>query len=95
MFASLSAHAAALYIAFTTVAIGCGAPVMLTLYLFAFANGLFLPLTHYASGPAPILFGSGYVSQPEWWKLGFIFSVIYILVWGSIGSIWWKVLGLW
>ena len=95
MFASLSAHAAALYIAMTSVAIGLGAPVLLVLFMFAFANGLFLPLTHYASGPAPILFGSGYVTQAEWWKLGFIFSIIYIIVWVGIGSMWWKVLGLW
>lgn len=95
MFASLSAHAAALYIAMTSVAISLGAPVYLVLYMFAFATGLFLPLTHYASGPAPILFGSGYVTQNEWWKIGFIFSVIYIIVWVGIGSMWWKVLGLW
>lgn len=95
IFASLSAHAAALYIAMTSVAIALGAPPMLTLYMFAFASGLFLPLTHYASGPAPILFGSGYFTQAEWWKIGFIFSVLYIIVWVGLGSIWWKVLGLW
>ena len=93
MFASLSAHAAALYIAFASVALACGAPPMLALYLLAFANGLFLPLTHYSSGPASILFASGYVTQTEWWKLGFIFSVVYILIWGGVGSLWWKVLG--
>lgn len=95
MFASLSAHAAALYIAFVSVAIACGAPLMLTIYLFAFANGLFLALTHYASGPAPILFGSGYVTQNEWWKLGFLFSILYILIWGFVGSLWWKIIGIW
>lgn len=95
IFASLSAHAAALYIAMTSVAIAMGAPPMLTLLMFAYASALFLPLTHYASGPAPILFGSGYITQAEWWKIGFIFSVIYIVVWVGLGSVWWKILGLW
>ncbi len=94
-FASLSAHVAALYIAMTSVVIGLGAPVMLTLLAFAFVSNLCMTLTHYAAGPSPIIFGSNYVTQGEWWKLGFIFSVIYLVVWVGLGAAWWKVLGLW
>lgn len=94
-FASLAAHIAALYIAMTSVVIGTGAPVMLTLLAFAFASNLCMSLTHFAAGPSPIVFGAGYVSQSDWWKLGFIFSLIYIVIWVGGGSIWWKLLGLW
>ena len=95
VFASLTAHVAALYIAMTSVAIALGAPVMFTLFLFAFASSLFSTLTPYAAGPAPILFESKYITQPEWWKLGFIFSIIFILIWGFIGAVWMDIIDIW
>ncbi len=94
-FASLSAHIAAMYVAVCSVAIGLGAPVVLTLLAFAFMSNLCMCLTHYAAGPSPIIFGADYVTQGEWWKLGFIFSIVYLVVWIGLGSMWWKVLGLW
>ena len=94
VFASLSAHIAALYVAMCTVAIGAGAPVMLTLLAFAFVSNLCMSLTHYAAGPSPIIFGAGFVTQGEWWKLGFIFSVLYLIIWVGIGSLWWSLIGL-
>ena len=94
-FASLTAHITAMYSAFGVVAIACGAPSMLIALVFAYASNLMMPITHYGGAPAPIIFGSGYVTQKEWWKLGFIITVINLLIWSIIGSIWWKVLGLW
>lgn len=94
-FASLTAHVAALYVAMTSVAIALGAPVMGTLFLFAFASSLFSSITPYAAGSAPILYESRYITQPEWWKLGFIFSIIFVLIWGVIGAIWWDMIGIW
>ena len=94
-FASLTAHITAMYSAFGVVAIACGAPGMLIALVFAYASNLMMPITHYGGAPAPIIFGSGYVTQKEWWKLGFIITVINLLIWSIIGSIWWKVLGLW
>ncbi|MBQ9480070.1 MAG: anion permease, partial [Selenomonadaceae bacterium] len=44
---------------------------------------------------APILYGAGYVTQGEWWKLGFIMVTVNMVIWLGIGSLWWKVIGLW
>jgi len=52
-------------------------------------------MTHYGTGPAPIVFGAGYVSQPAWWRIGFIVSLAHLVIWLPIGFLWWKVLGLW
>ena len=52
-------------------------------------------LTHYATGPAPIYFGSGYITQPEWWKVGFICSILFLICFLGIGPMWWKMVGLW
>lgn len=53
-----------------------------------------IPLTHYGEGAAPILYGDGYVSQGKWWQLGFIIVTVNLIIWLSIGSLWWKVIGL-
>lgn len=94
-FASLTAHITALYSTFITIAVAAGAPAYLAVLVFAFASNLCMSLTHYAAAPTPIYFGAGYVPQSTWWKLGFQVSVINIVIWFGIGSVWWKVLGLW
>lgn len=94
-FASLTAHVTAMFPAFIAVAAAAGAPPYLAALSMAFMSNLCGCLTHYAAGPAPIYFGSGYVSQGEWWRLGFLVSVLNMIIWVGIGSIWWKVLGLW
>lgn len=94
-FASLTAHITAMYSAFVTVAVAAGAPVYLATLALAFMSNLCMSLTHYAAAPAPIYFGAGYVSQGTWWKLGFGVSVINMIIWVGLGSLWWKVLGLW
>ena len=58
-------------------------------------TGVSWGLTHYSTGSAPIYFGAGYVTQGQWWKLDFVCSVINIIIWIGIGSIWWKILGIW
>lgn len=94
-FASLVAHITAMYAAFAAVAVAAGAPAFLVALALGFMSNLCMSLTHYAAGPAPIYFGAGYVDQGTWWKLGFIVSVINMIIWVGIGSMWWKVLGLW
>lgn len=94
-FASLTAHITAMYAAFTAVAAAAGAPPMLAALAFAFLSNLCMSLTHYAAGPSPIFFNAGFMGQGTWWRLGFVCSVVNLVVWMGVGSAWWKVLGLW
>ncbi|MGX7594518.1 anion permease [Planococcus plakortidis] len=94
-FASNTAHVSAMYAAFLSVIVASGAPPLLSALILAFFSNLFSCLTHYSAGPAPVFFGSGYVSQKKWWSLGFIISLIHIVVWFGAGGLWWKALGLW
>ena len=94
-FASLSAHVSAVYAAFLAVAVAAGAPPMLSAIALGVETGIMGCLTHYATGPAPIYFGSGYITQPEWWKVGFICSILFLICFLGIGSMWWKVIGFW
>jgi|WetSurMetagenome_2_1015567.scaffolds.fasta_scaffold94480_2 divalent anion:Na+ symporter, DASS family len=94
-FASLTAHVTALYAAFLAVAVAAGAPALLAALVLGFFSNLCGVLTNYAAGHSPVVFGGGFVDQVTWWKLGFINSVILAVVWLGVGSIWWKVIGLW
>lgn len=94
-FASITAHATAMYIPFLVVIIAAGAPPALAVLSLAYFSNLNASLTHYGTTPAPIYFGAGYVRQFTWWKLGLLVSVPNILIWTVIGFGWWKVLGWW
>jgi DASS family divalent anion:Na+ symporter len=94
-FASMTAHVTAMFPAFFALACALGAPPLLaavSLGIFSNLNG---SLTHYGAGPAPVIYGAGYVSQGQWWKVGFIVSVLHCLIWLPLGFAWWKVIGLW
>lgn len=94
-FASITAHASAMYIPFLVVIIASGAPPALAVLSLAYFSNLNASLTHYGTTPAPIYFGAGYVRQRTWWWLGLVVSVPNILIWTGIGFGWWKLLGWW
>jgi citrate:succinate antiporter/L-tartrate/succinate antiporter len=86
MFASLTAHATAVLpvVLATGVAVP-GLPVKPFALLLVYSLGLMGVLSPYATGPAPVYFGSGYVSRREFWMLGLVFGVIYLAVLLGVG----------
>jgi DASS family divalent anion:Na+ symporter len=94
-FASLVAHVTAMFPAFFAVSIALGAPPLVTALAFGFFSSLNAAITHYGTGPAPIVFGAGYVTQPEWWRVGFVISLVHLAIWLPVGFLWWKAIGLW
>jgi DASS family divalent anion:Na+ symporter len=95
LFASNTAHVAAMYAAFLATAIATGTPPEFAALVLAFESSLFGGLTHYSTGPAPVLFGGGYVTLAEWWRFGLLFSIVNIAIWMIIGGLWFKLLGYW
>ncbi|PFG58070.1 LOW QUALITY PROTEIN: DASS family divalent anion:Na+ symporter [Vibrio sp. ES.051] len=95
LMASAMAHISAMYSAFLAIAISAGAPPMLAAIVLGIFSNLYMSTTHYSSGPAPILFGTGFLTLQNWWKIGFIFSLIVIPIFIFVGGAWWKFLGLW
>lgn len=94
-FASTTAHITAMFAAFFTAGLGLGAPPALLGMMLGFSSSLMMSLTHYGTGTAPIIFGSGYVKLGEWWKTGLVMSVVNLLIWGVLGTAWWRMLGYW
>lgn len=95
LFASGTAHVSAMYAALLGIAIAAGVPPMFAGITLAMCGALYSSTSHYASGPATLLFGTGYVAQSDWWRMNAILGLFYLVVWFGIGSLWMKVLGLW
>jgi DASS family divalent anion:Na+ symporter len=97
LFASTTAHISAMMLAFLTVGVQLIPPEYLVPFMLMMAAGsaIMMTLTHYATGTSPIIFGSGYVSMATWWRVGFIMSLVNLLVFLVIGGVWWKLLGFW
>jgi DASS family divalent anion:Na+ symporter len=94
-FASITAHMLAMFPPFVTMLIGLGTPPALAVYALACTANLTAGLTHYGTTTAPIVFAEGYVTQRDWWRVGFVASLVNFAVWTLIGFTWWKVLGYW
>ncbi len=86
MFASLTAHAMALLPAFLAAGAAMpGMPIRPLALALCYTLGLMGVLSPYATGPAPIYFGSGYITRKEFWILGSVFGAIYILLLLAVG----------
>lgn len=94
-FASITAHMLAMFPPFVAVLIGIGVPPLLAVYSLLCLANLTAGLTHYGTTTGPILFATGYVTRAEWWKVGFYVSIANVIIWLTIGFVWWKFLGFW
>lgn len=87
-------HACAMFIAFSQLLIVCGVPAKVGCMALSVITAFCGIVTPYATSPCPLYFNTGYIEQKLWWRIGFIMSVVYLLIWALCGGLWWKVLGL-
>ena len=85
LFASATAHVSAMYAALLGVAVAAGAPPLFSALMLGFFGNLLASTTHYSSGPAPILYASGYVSQKRWWLMNLVLGIVYFIIWIGLG----------
>jgi L-tartrate/succinate antiporter len=80
MFASLTAHATALLPVFLTSVVALAeVPVTVVALVLSYTLGLMGIITPYATGSAPLYYGSGYISHRDFWTLGLRFGVLYLV----------------
>ena len=94
-FASMTAHVTALYPGFLAAALAAGVPPLAAALPLAYFSNLNAAMTHYGTGSAPVYFNAGYVRQGDWWRIGFLISLVNLGIWLGVGMLWWKVVGLW
>ncbi len=92
-FAASTAQISAMYASFLLIMLSAGVPPMGGALMLAYTSNICAIITHYGNGPAPILFGSGYVSLLSWWKTGLLMTPVYLAVWLGLGSLWMSWLG--
>ncbi|MDC8104949.1 anion permease [Chryseobacterium sp. Chry.R1] len=93
IFASATAHVAAMYAALLGVGVAVGIPPMLLAMMLGFLGSIYGVLTHYGHGPAPVFFGSGYVELKAWWLRGLEIGIVLLIIYMVVGGLWMKVLG--
>ena len=80
LFASTTAHAAAVLPAFLAAIVAVPEmPVRAVVLTILYSVGLMGVLTPYATGPAPVWFNAGYIAPRDFWKLGAITGAMYLL----------------
>jgi L-tartrate/succinate antiporter len=85
-FASITALTTALFPPFLMAAMLVpGMPVKMFILLMCGSLGLRGILTPYSVAPATIYYGSGYIPVADHWRLGFIFSTFFLVVFLAMG----------
>ena len=81
-FASTTAHVTALVPLFMVIATSLlpAEQIIPFTIILAGSLGVMGIITPYGTGPSPIWYGAGYISQARWWALGGIFGLLYLVV---------------
>jgi L-tartrate/succinate antiporter len=93
MFASVTAHVTALIP--VLLAVGSTIPDMNMQHLallLCLQLGIMGIITPYGTGPSPVYYGSGYLPAADYWRLGAIFGLIFLVVFMVI-TVPWVLLG--
>jgi L-tartrate/succinate antiporter len=78
-FASLTAHTVVVFPALLAAGASYpGMPVRVFALVLAYSIGLMGVITPYATGPAPVYFGSGFIPRRVFWLLGLVFGSIFL-----------------
>jgi L-tartrate/succinate antiporter len=94
LFASITAHVTAMLP--VMLAVGMGVPGMdmrVFALLLVLSLGIMGILTPYATGPSPVYYGSGYIPAKDYWRLGLIFGVLFLVALVVIGIPWMAMIG--
>jgi L-tartrate/succinate antiporter len=79
LFATTTAHATAVLPVMLAVGLGIpGLPVAAFATLLALSHGLMGVISPYATGPAPVYHGSGYLPSADFWRLGSAFGAVFL-----------------
>jgi di/tricarboxylate transporter len=88
-FAGITAHAAAVAPVFMAAGAAIdGLPIRTFVMLLGYSLGIMGVLTPYATGPAPLYYGCGFIGRREFWRLGLLFGLLFLAALLGIGVPW-------
>ncbi len=89
MFASLTAHTTAVVPVMLAAGLALdGVPMREFVLLLGFSLGIMGVLTPYATGPAPLYYGCGFITPRDFWRLGALFGAVFLIALLAIGLPW-------
>ena len=88
MFVSQSSQVLALLGVFLDVGIRGGVPAPLMAFALLFASSYFSVITPQGGSQNVIFVGSGYLTQPELYRLGLLMTLFFLAVFLVIGTAW-------
>lgn len=94
-YAGVTALVSSLYAIILQVMLMSGVPGFLAAMMLGAMSCLVAGVTHYGTGPSPVYYGANYVLMKDWWRIGLIMALFYLIIFVTLGSAWWYVLGLW
>jgi L-tartrate/succinate antiporter len=79
LFATTTAHATAVLPVMLSVGLAIpGLPMAAFATLLALSHGIMGVISPYATGPAPVYHGSGYLPSAAFWRLGAAFGAVFL-----------------
>lgn len=79
MFASLTARTTAVFPVVLAAGVAVpGMPLRTFVLLLVFSLGISGVITPYATGPAPVYYGCGFITRRDFWRLGLIFGALFL-----------------
>ena len=94
LFASITAHVTALLPVMLAVGMSIpGINMPEFALLLCLTLGIMGVLTPFATGPSPVYYGSGYLPSKDYWRLGAIFGVLFIVVLVVVAVPWLALIG--
>jgi DASS family divalent anion:Na+ symporter len=88
-FASLTSHITTFFQPLMMIGLQAGIPLQPLLFSLAFSTSLSGGLTHYGTGTGTVIYGSGYWTLTQWWRLGFLHSTAMLLIFLLLGLPFW------
>lgn len=95
LFASMGAYVGAFIPVLFTLGLVAKVPFAPLVFLMGASSAYGCLLTHYGGAVGPVLFGTGYVPQKTWWRIGAVVVVFNFVLYMTVGLGYWKFIGLW
>lgn len=94
LFASTSAYVSSMFPVLFAIAYAANLPAQVTVYAMTAASLYGCLVTQYSNAAGPVIFAGGWASQGDFWKNGALNAVVGMVVFMTVGWVWWGIVGI-
>ena len=93
LFSSITGHTVALLSPFLSAAKTLSVPPYTSTLILGYSSSLSACLTPFSTGSVVLYYSQGFVEMKEWIGIGFGVGILYLVVYSTVGLVWWTLLG--